>query len=539
EGEGRIDDGFSGILAATAPEIAMDGCRIGGATLYGTLATMDGVPEFGGPLRFRSLDCAGVKLAAGSAEIEARSDAALANVSGTAGLRLGRAEAGQYAANGIGGRVRASLRGDVLALEHTLALRGAASPYATAALVTLNGALRSDAGFERLDWRGDVEGNGLRLGAESDAAIAALGRSGAGTLVDPIAQRIAAILRRESRGSSFAADVTARHGAGGTTLVMPRGELRGGSGTRLASFSRVEARLREDAPPLLAGNIALGGAGLPAISGRMERSGGGETVFRLAMRRYEAGGSALEIPRLTLAQANDGALSFTGEAIASGPLPGGSARALRLPIDGRWSPGGALVLWPDCTEIAFDSLTLANLTLERRRLTLCPPPGGAIVRTGPAGLRIAAGAPALDLAGRLGETPVRLVSGPVGFAYPGVLTARQLDVTLGPVATGVRFVVEGLDARFGARFGEDIAGSFADADVTLASVPLDIGGAVGNWRYDGGRLELADGSFTLTDRADPDRFEPLVARDATLALENNLITAFADLRNPASDRIVT
>ena len=535
EGEGRIDDGFSGILAASAPEIETDTCRIAGASLYGALATSDGVPSFDGPMRFRSMECDGVSLAAGSAQLELESDAALANFSGSAGLRLGRAEAGAYAANGIGGRVRASLRGDVLALEHTLALRGAVSPYATAALVTLDGALRSDPGLSRLDWRGDVEGNGLRLGAQSDAAVAQLGRSGAGTLVAPIAQRIADILRRESRGSSFAADLSARRGPTGATLVMPRGNLRGGSGTRLLSLSRVEAQFRDGAPPLLAGNVALGGAGLPSVSGRMERRGTGATQFRLAMRRYEAGGSALEIPRLTLSQADSGALRFIGEAIASGPLPGGSTRNLRLPIEGRWMPGGALALWPDCTEIGFENLTLANLTLERRRLTLCPPPGSAIVRNGPGGLNIAAGAPSLDLAGRLGSTPIRLVSGPVGFAYPGVMTARELDVSLGPVGTATRFVISGLDASF----GEDIAGTFSDADVTLDAVPLDIGGASGSWRYAGGRLELNDGSFTLTDRADPDRFEPLVARDATLALEDNLITAFADLRNPASDRIVT
>ena len=88
-------------------------------------------------------------------------------------------------------------------------------------LVTLNGALRSDAGFERLDWRGDVEGNGLRLGAQSDAAVVQLGRSGAGTLVAPIAQRIADILRRESRGSSFAAELSARQGPTGAPVVMP------------------------------------------------------------------------------------------------------------------------------------------------------------------------------------------------------------------------------------------------------------------------------------------------------------------------------
>ena len=42
------------------------------------------------------------------------------------------------------------------------------------------------------------------------------------------------------------------------------------------------------------------------------------------------------------------------------------------------------------------------------------------------------GAPSLDLAGRLGETPIRIASGPVGIAYPGAISARSMRVTLGP-----------------------------------------------------------------------------------------------------------
>ena len=49
-----------------------------------------------------------------------------------------------------------------------------------------------------------------------------------------------------------------------------------------------------------------------------------------------------------------------------------------------------------------------------------------------------AGAPSLDLSGRLADTPIRLRSGPVGFAYPGALSARAVDVSLGPPATASR-----------------------------------------------------------------------------------------------------
>ena len=125
-------------------------------------------------------------------------------------------------------------------------------------------------------------------------------------------------------------------------------------------------------------------------------------------------------------------------------------------------------MWRSCTDIRFDRLELANLSFEKRGLTLCPARGRAIVNAGADGIRIAAGAPSLDLQGHLGETPIRLASGPVGFAYPGVMKAREIEVSLGPVETASRFNVSGLEARF----GDDIAGTFTDADVMLAAVPL-------------------------------------------------------------------
>ena len=66
--------------------------------------------------------------------------------------------------------------------------------------------------------------------------------------------------------------------------------------------------------------------------------------------------------------------------------------------------------------------------------------------------------------------------------------------------------------------GSEIAGRFDGADVLLYSVPLDVLQASGTWRYAGGTLSLANGAFRVEDREQVDRFAPLIARDATLAL---------------------
>ena len=59
------------------------------------------------------------------------------------------------------------------------------------------------------------------------------------------------------------------------------------------------------------------------------------------------------------------------------------------------------------------------------------------------------------------------------------------------------------------------------------------------WRFADGQLAIEEGEFTLVDRDEPARFEPLIARGAVLALIDNVIAAQADLRHPASDRLVT
>ena len=63
EGRGRLDDGFAGTLAATAPGIGTQNCRAASATLYGKLATANGAPVFDGPLRLADLACGGATLA--------------------------------------------------------------------------------------------------------------------------------------------------------------------------------------------------------------------------------------------------------------------------------------------------------------------------------------------------------------------------------------------------------------------------------------------------------------------------------------------
>ena len=534
-GRGHLRDGFAGELAAVAPSLAAGGCTAERATIYGTIAIEDAQPHFTGPVRFAQASCAGVTLADGAVQVDARAASDLASFSGELALRTGAAVFADNSAASLGGDGALSWRAGAINARYDLAAREVVTPFASLAELKLEGRSSAADGFARLTSEGELRGTGLRLGGDLDAQLAAGVRAGEGTLAAPLLARLRSGLARELRGATLAAEFTARRGGELTSVVVPLANLRGASGSTLLALSRAQFSMAGDGPPRFAGDFATGGADLPRIAGRMEQAGSGPLSLRLQMNEYAAGDARLAVPELALTQAGDGRIVLDGQVLASGPLPGGFARGLVLPVDGVIGADGAVALWNGCRVVQFDQLQLASLSLGRQNLRLCPQRGQPILRYGAGGLRIAAGTDALNLRGNLGETPIILASGPVGFAWPGAMAARNVAVTLGPLATASRFVVSDLSADLSAA---NIGGNFTGADVFLAAVPLDILRASGSWSYVGGRLDLTGGTFTMEDRQEVDRFKPLTARDATLSLLDNQIAADAVLREGRTDSVV-
>jgi hypothetical protein len=537
EGKGALRDGFSGTLAAVAPTVQAGDCRADKASLFGAISITHEKPRFTGPARMAALDCraSGVSARMVGAQIDATFDTTLDGgdarlALGSAALAMGTARAG-----GSTGTATLTYRKNALTAKYDLGLRAVTTPQLTAAAVATEGMVRSRDGLAAFDAEGQLSGSGMQLGDGLDSVLAGVERSAADTLAAPILAQVRGALRREGRASSLSGAYTLRQTGAVTSLVLPQAVVRGGSGATLLSLSRFQFTMGNQLAQNFSGHFTTGGAGLPQIAGRMERRPGGETLLRLTMADYQAGSARLAIPELMLAQARNGALGFAGRAVLSGALPGGGASNLQVPLEGNWSGAGGLSVWRKCTPIRFDSLSLANLKLDRRELTLCPQPGGAILRSDARGLRIAAGAPSLDVTGWLGDTAMHVVSGPVGFAMPGALAARKLDVTLGSGEAPTRFQIDNLTARV----GKDIAGQFDGSQIFLAAVPLDMRDATGNWRYANGALTIDGAKFRLEDREVADRFRPLLARDARLTLADNVIQADAVLREPASDRVVT
>jgi hypothetical protein len=539
EGAGKLRGGFAGIAALSAPRLRTDGCRIDGASLYGAIGVTDAEkPTFGGPVRAARLECPGaqLKVAGAGVTIQTLIDADLQGAKGTATIVTGPASQGTRTARTLNGTSKVSFRKGSMTATYDVRAAGVTGGEIAAGEVTLDGTFRARNSFARIDVEGGIAGRDVRLGSTVDSALRTLQDAGKNTLLAPLVGQMRTALMRETRGSTLSGRYTVRRTGTAVSAVIPSAGLLSGSGIPLVTLSRLQFGSAPGAAPKLSGNFATGGPGIPRIEGRMESDSGRPTLVRMTMAEYRAGPSSVALPELVLALAGNGSVGFGGRALVSGPLPGGSARDLALPIDGSWSRSGGLSVWRRCTRISFASLSYANLTLDRRALTLCPAKGvGAILRSDGRGTRIAAGAPSLQLSGRLGATPIRIDSGPVGFAVPGIIAARSLEVSLGPPSRPARFTMNNLTANI----GKDIAGRFSGTTAKLYSVPLDIVDASGSWRYAGGRLSIAGADFRLVDRSPNPRFEPLHARGGSLSLFNNVIDAKATLRNPKSDRVVT
>ncbi|OYX94866.1 MAG: hypothetical protein B7Y74_05900, partial [Novosphingobium sp. 35-62-5] len=440
EGQGALQDGFTGTLAASAPALALSGCKADQARLFGTIAVRKEQPSLTGPLRLASLVCeGGARSGPMTAQLDVRADKDFAGLTGNAALRGQKLSFPGLTAESLALDTRLALRDGALTGRVEANAGSVASQGVRFGLLGVEGAIRARDSLSKAEFRGALQGEGLRQGTALTAALDSAQRSANGTLVAPMLAQMRRSLTREERGSRLTGEVTLRRNGDALSVVVPQARLTGGSGQDLLALSRFQiASASNDGPPLLAGNITTGGAGLPRIAGRMERGRAGQALFRLTLAPWRAEGGSLAIPEMMIAQVPDGSLGFSGTAQVSGAIPGGSVQNLVLPVNGSYGARGDLALWKHCVNARFDRLTLGSVAVDGNTLALCPPGGSAIVRNGANGLRLAAGTTALELTGRLGDSPLSVKTGAVGFAWPGTLNAKAVDVTLGPPDTASR-----------------------------------------------------------------------------------------------------
>ncbi len=534
-GAGGLRDGFGGALVAAASHLDLAGCGAADVKLFGHLAIAAERPRLSGPLQLASLHCAKVQAGHITLPLDLNANAALDGGDGHVGWAVNGLAIGAARADSLRGGADLTLRGRAVTARFAGSLQGVHGGSLAASALAAEGQLRTDTGESRITAEGTLSGAGLIPAAAAWRALDQARQAGASTPVGPLLARIEQVLARETPGSRLTGRFMLRRSGAASSLFLPEARLAGASGGALLTLSRA-AVVSGGAGSRLSGSFTTGGQ-LPAIAGTMARGADGRDRLGLSMADYQAGTAALAVPHLTLALAG-GSLMLTGDAVLSGPLPGGETRNLRLPLAGSWTSHG-LDLWPGCTNIAFDRLALASLTLLRDRLTMCSRAGAAIVQENAGGFSIAAGVPSFDLAGQFGGLPIHLAGGPLGFALPrksaGTVVAKSVTVALGEGAATSHFLLDDVNADLGGAIG----GAFSGAAIDLAAVPLSLRKLGGNWRYDGGVLAISDAAFQVEDRQGPARFKPLVARDGALNLAGGVITAQATLREPHSDRAIT
>jgi hypothetical protein len=536
EGEGALADGFAGTLAATAPGIGAGECRARIATLYGRLTTDGGAPALEGPLRLGDLACAGARLARADIGTRISLKPNFAAAAGDFRLAGEGAAFGDVTAEGLAGTTKLNWSGGRLAFGHDIALTGLASPQGRMARLAAEGTWRGPDDAASGQWEGTLRGAGLAPADDLLASLAGAERGLEGTLLAPLVARARAGLARSLDGASLRADAVLRHKAGEAVLSVPEASLSARAGPRVIALSRVSAAIGAEGLTGLSGDLLAGGADLPNINGRIEQArGGAGWTLRLAMAEYAAGANRLAVPRLTVRAAPGGSLAFDGLASASGDLPGGGVSDLALPLEGTWDAAGGLALGTRCTQVGFARLALSGMAMGRQAITLCPEAGRPILAYRDA-LRLAARTGPVDIAGTLGESPLRLAAERLLLRYPQPFAAEGLAARIGTGESEVRLAA----ARLTGSLAGDIAGTFEGGSAQLAAVPLDLDALGGRWGFADDVLKVSDAAFALADRpAEGEaRFFPLAAQGARLTLADNRITADALLRHPGSGRAV-
>ena len=367
EGRGNLRSGFAGQLAASAPGLALGDCGVDRLTAYGRLSVSSERPRFDGPVRLAGLGCTkiGLKLADASIVAELTANSEMNEVEGSLSAKASRLSWQDYRLAGAGGKIGLTWQADKLLAKYDLAASKVDTPQLHAPRIAVAGQLRAADAFSLVDLQSDISGTVAEPGEPLLRALDSLETTSEGTFIATLARKAGAALRREARGATFAASLTARRRPQGDSVTVPGAVLRGSSGEALASLSRLHIRMGQGGPQRAGWLIPDRRAGHAAH----QRDGAAHHRRRIsadiAMAEYSAGDARLALPRLTVVQ-RGGRLGFAGNMRMSGAIPGGRADNLALPVAGDWSDRSGLTVWRNCTQVSFDGLRLSSLELSRR-----------------------------------------------------------------------------------------------------------------------------------------------------------------------------
>lgn len=519
-GKGMLTDGFAGMLHARSRRLSVSGCSLEDITASMRVRIQRGAPGLDGPARAARIACADTKAAQARIDLRASLDPALARWTGNAGIDAAAVASPLGRLNRLNGNI--GFDGDRSRTQGSIALRSGAlaAPEISAGSAAISGDYVIG---ETAEFRGEATVREAALPPRQLGRIADYGNAARDTPVAPLLRQLALAFSKAGRsfGGTAAIELAARGDQ--TALRVRRLDLAAPSGARLrfGQDAGLGLDLRNGEIDL-AGQLSLGGGGLPDAAMRLSRRPGSTELRGTGVvRPYAAGGARLELATLDFTVRGKAGEVRTALTL-SGPLSGGRVDGLSMPLLLRWD-AHSLQVNPQCSTIGFARIAAAGAVLDGDRIQLCPL-GPAMIRWGPQGLAGGVRTSKLELNGRMGENPLRLAA-----------EAAQLDLAAS------RFTIAGAAVRLGAEqptrldigqlsggFRPDLGGTFTTLGGQIGAVPLVLSDGGGSWRVDRGEL-LLQGSFLLADAEAQARFEPLAVPNGSLRLRDGQIAAQAGL----------
>jgi hypothetical protein len=519
-GKGLLTDGFDGTLRAQAPQLRVGDCALTALAAEMRVRIRQGAPTLSGPLAARALICGDTRAMQPGGDVRVTFEPSLTRWAGAARLGL----ATLAAPFGRLGRTDAELdfAGDRARTEGRVALRATGVEVApgNAASVAVSGryAVGAATAFD-----GGVALEDAALSKSTLDRVTRYRGLGQGTPVAPLVAKLATALGDAGKhfGGSAAFGLATR--GDGATLRLRRIDLTARSGGKLRFTGDSGAVL--DLPSgtfALAGQLSLGGGGLPDVAMQLLRQPGSDQLQGAGeLRPYAAGGARLALSRLHFRVRGASGVADT-IATLSGPLGSGRIEGVSMPLLARWN-GGSLAVNPDCATLSFARVAASGVVLQGHRQRLCPLGGAMLAWQGErltGGIRTAG----IALAGSMGSNPLGLAA-----------EAAQIDWSRRAFALSKVAVRMGADrptrldiGELRGGFGATLGGGFEGLDGQIGAVPLVVSQGKGTWQVAEGGLSLL-GAFRLADAEPTPRFEPLLAPNGRLHLQGNRIEAQADL----------
>lgn len=538
-GNGNLTGGFRGNVAAVSPKLDMGRCSLNGMRAYTAIKVIARRPRIEGPFVADKFACPVSNLLMDQPRFELASSfsESFTAFDGNARVTTQRVIAGANGLAAMTGNVR--FTGTPKAAYGNLDVAAQKSRLGPiyADRTRINGKYLIGASAGTLALVANYSANSGNLAPSVLASLTEPLSAAKNTPIGPIAVAISNAMGSSARSFDAAGSIRMVNFPGGGAARIETAEVRAKSGARArvsggdgVTYYWPSAKLRID------GLIQMEGGGLPQGQVLLRQPRSGAPMSGLArFAPYQAGASRLALDPIRFQASANGATNFDTVALLDGPFPDGRVQALRLPLNGRLGPTGAFSVGRTCIVASWRFFQMKEIQFGPTRLPVCPIGPAIVAQSSSGSLSYGARLSRPELAGRIGNAPLRLAAS--GAQIIGQqFTAADLSARIGKSEAPVALDATRLQGTFS---GSGVSGTFAGGKSTIGTVPLLITEADGRWRLYNGDLSV-NGGLMLSDRnsAEP-RFYPLKSNDFQLTLKDNDIRAGGTLLHPYSGTRVT